>query len=225
VESPLRLKKFFEIQIASAEALKQTNDKINALLDATTMKDIQQIVVNLKSLTNNSSTLVASTNALINTVGTDVHQVSISTTQLSNSLQRLSSNINSLVADPKLKGDIKSLVSELRQTVLQAQALINDPELNQTLRNANTTLTNVNEVALLAKSKLESETITTKMEESLTQLNQLLVKVNSYTGSEDPAISKSQLQGLVKDASLTLTNLRMFSERLKGRFLLWRLAF
>jgi hypothetical protein len=144
---------------------------------------------------------------------------------LSKSLNRLMNNINTLVNDPTLKDDVKGLITELRQTVLQAQALIGSPELEQTFKKANLALDNVNTVATLAKTKLETETLTTKMEVTLSELNTLLVKVNKVTDDKTNPITKEVLQAVVKDATVTLKNLKQFSQKLQGHFVLWKLAF
>jgi phospholipid/cholesterol/gamma-HCH transport system substrate-binding protein len=226
VEPPLRLKEFLEIQIASAEALKETNDKINALLDAETIGYIQTIIKNVKTLSGQTSDLLKTTQGLLSTVDRDIRAISSSFNTLSVSLNGLIGNINGLVSDPTLKGDIKGLVTDLRQTVLQAQALMEDPELKYLVQNANTAVGNVNRVATLAEAKLKSETITTKMETTLTELNALLVKANALTAEgQEGGISKESLQQLIQDTSETVKNMKEFSKKLQGHFVLWKLAF
>jgi hypothetical protein len=225
VETPLRLKKFLQASIASAEALKETNDKINALLDAETIVHIQQIIENVKLLSGQTTELVSTTQSLLKTLKQDIHSMVQSVATLSKSLTRLMTNINTLVNDPMLKDDFKGLITDLRQTVLQAQALISSPELANTFKKANLALDNVNNVATLAKTKLEAETLTTKMEVTLSELNTLLVKANQVTNDKTNPITKEVLQNVVKDATVTLQNLKQFSQKLQGHFVLWKLAF
>jgi phospholipid/cholesterol/gamma-HCH transport system substrate-binding protein len=226
VEPPLRLKEFLEIQIASAEALKETNDKINALLDAETIGYIQTIVKNIKTLSGQTTELIDSTQRLIKTIDADIQSIVSTFNQLSISVNRLVGNINGLLEDPALKNDVKGLVVELRQTVLQAQALMEDPELKSLLVNANVAVGNVNRVATLAEAKLQSETITAKMETTLAELNRLLVKANALTedGTES-GVNKAKIQQLVNDATVTVNNFKEFSKKLRGHFVLWKLAF
>jgi hypothetical protein len=103
--------------------------------------------------------------------------------------------------------------------------LISSPELGQTLKKANLALDNVNNVATLAKTKLEAETLTTKMEVTLSELNTLLVKANKVTDDKTNPITKEVLQNVVNDATVTLQNLKQFSKKLQGHFVLWKLAF
>ncbi len=226
VEAPLRLKEFLQVQMDSAKALKETNDKLNALLDANTIQTMQQIVVNIEALSSQTNELVSTTKGLMKTLSYDVHQVSTSVSSLSQSLNRLIKNVNELVGDPTLKSDVKGLVYDLRQTILQAQALLADPELTQAIRKTNVAMDTVNDVATIAKRKLEAETITAKMESTLVQLNGLLEKANAFVGDESTSPeSKEALKAVVQDASITIKNLKEFSEKLKGRFVLWKLAF
>jgi len=225
VEAPLRLREFFEIQIASAEALKETNDKINAILDAETIQSIQAIVANVKTLSGQTSSLIESTQSLLDTVNKDLRKISTVVTSLSTSVNSLIGNINQIVEDPELKGETKALVADLRQTILQAKAMLEDPELKQTLRNANSAAKNVNDVAVLAKTKLENENITKNLETSTAELNKILIKVNGVTEGEDSPIQRERLQQIVKDAMITLGNLKDFSEKLDGHFVLFRLLF
>lgn len=225
VERPLRLKEFLQVQVASAEALKDTNDKINALLDAQTMSHIQKIIENVQVLSGQTTALVSSTQDILETVNHDVRDLLRSASTLSRSLNRLIATINTLVDDPNLKSDFKGVITELRQTVLQAQALMSDPALTQMLDKASNTLDAVNGVANLAKSKLEAETLTTKMETTLSELNTLLQKANTLTEGTGAPAQKEAIQQVVKDATVTLKNLRQFSEKLQGHFVLWKLAF
>ena len=225
VEPPLRLKEFLEIQIASAEALKETNDKINALLDAKTIGTVQDIIGNIKTLSGQSKTLIHSTQALLNTLNHDLKDIGPAVVRLSTSVNRLIDNVNTLVEDPELKQEAKALIADLRQVILRAQAMLEDPELQGIIHKANQALSDGQDVLSLAKTKLENEQITTKLETTLTELNEILVKANTLTEGEDNPLKKEALQTVVKDATVTLKNLRAFSEKLQGHFVLWKLAF
>jgi uncharacterized protein YoxC len=102
---------------------------------------------------------------------------------------------------------------------------MSDPALTQMVGKASNTLDAVNGVANLAKSKLEAETLTTKMETTLSELNTLLQKANTLTEGTGAPAQKEAIQQVVKDATVTLKNLRQFSEKLQGHFVLWKLAF
>jgi hypothetical protein len=51
------------------------------------------------------------------------------------------------------------------------------------------------------------------------------VKANKVTDDKTNPITKEVLQNVVNDATVTLQNLKQFSKKLQGHFVLWKLAF
>jgi phospholipid/cholesterol/gamma-HCH transport system substrate-binding protein len=261
VLKPIKLKEFFDIQIASAEALKTTNDKINQLLDEETMVDIQHILANVRTLSNQASGLISTTDQLFSSLNGDINQLVKSSSQLTVSLSQMVSHVDALVADPVLQTDLKQAVASLAQSSKNLNTLLTDPAVKNLLNEANTSLSMVNQVSLLAKDKLQKEQLTSKLETNLTLLETTLSKVNAILGevetattditssssssplTEPSAPTKNQPSGnsannstiandkspavkaMVQDARVTLQNLRRFSEKLRGRFVLWKLLF
>jgi uncharacterized phage infection (PIP) family protein YhgE len=228
IENPLRLKDFLEIQVASAKALKTTNDKMNQLLDEKTITELQATVTNIRSLSVQSSQLMTTANHLFQSISQDLGSLVKATQSLTTQLSSLSSNLNQLVSDPQLQTDFKETLHSLNLASTQINELLADPQLKQLLGTVNETAQEVKALskesrALLSDPVLRSrvENSVALLEKSLTRVDGLLEELQSTSSSE----KGQRFEAIVKDTQTTVSNLKRFSKRLTGRFVLWRLLF
>jgi phospholipid/cholesterol/gamma-HCH transport system substrate-binding protein len=227
VDNPTRFKEFIAVQIASAEALKETNDRLNELLDDATIADIQGTMTNLKAVSGKMESVMNSADALFKTLQHDLEVLVNAADGLSGNLNVLSKNLNNLLGDPKLQADIKATATELRQATNNVNRLLADPSIQETLNNTaqvsrdfSAVSTNLKGTLADKKTQERLEHALQELDDSLGQMSSLLSQVKSITNEQDPA-----LRGIVDDTRETTQNLKKFSQKLKGRFVLWRLLF
>jgi ABC-type transporter Mla subunit MlaD len=227
IEPPLRLKEFLDIQIASAEALKATNDKLNNLLDEETVQDIQQILSNIRTLSKQATKLISTTDSLFKTLNADVNALVHSSYQLTKSLNSLTVHLDNLVGDPKLQQQVRKTIGDVQTSVAALNALLQDKELQNLLQRSSSTLTELEGLTKDARTKLKAEKLSKQLETDLTLVGESLTKLNNVLGNVEQMTTPEQgnLRTIIQDAQVTTHNLKAFSEKLKGRFVLWKLMF
>jgi ABC-type transporter Mla subunit MlaD len=227
VEEPMRLKRFLEIQMASAEALKLTNEKINELLSDETIDSLHSTVKNTEVLTAQAHEVMNSATALFQTTRDDLDRLVGVSEQLAQNVSEVSANINGIIGDPKLKGEMSSTIQSLRESSSAMKNLLNDPALKETIYTTRDTSKNANELMLTLRKTAQNqdlqnrmERISIKLDSSLTQLNAVLGNVDELTDDQDQT-----LKGILDDTRETAKNMKNLSAKLNGRFALFKLLF
>ncbi len=227
LEPPLRLKAFLDSQMESAKSLRVVNERLSGLLDKETVEDLQQVLANVRQLSGQASTLLQHMDAFFQTLNGDARTLVKGSHALLGQLNLLSANLNSVLADPNLKADLKQSMKELAAATHSFNALLNDPELKSLLHETHEAASGINQLSKEALLKLRNEKISEKFESSLGQigktmlrLDQALDKASAFGGKQS-----ANVEALILDAKVTSKNLRVFSEKVKGHFALWKLMF
>lgn len=227
VENPLRIKRFLEIQMESAEALKVTNDKINELLSDDAIDTINSTLKNTEVLTARATEVMDSANKLFQTTGRDLERLVSTSQSLAVNVTKVSDNINDVIGDPQLKQDVIATVHSIEQSTEALNSLVNDPAIKETLSMTRETSKNANELMAYLKATATDKELQVRLETSLNLLNTSLTKLSSVldnveevTGDDDES-----LKALVKDARDTAKNLKSLSGKFSGRFTLFKLLF
>jgi len=226
LQEPMRLKEFLEEQLASAEALKTTNDKINQLLSDETIASIQGTVKNSEKLTAQATTTLKSANELFASTAGDLKVLVGSTQKLTDSVVAVSSNINDIAGNPQLKADVISTVKSVRESTAALSTLLNDPNLKQTLAETKVTTENAAQLMQYLKQSTVDNHLDARVDQSLNLLNSSLTRLSNIMGNVEAASNdKESIKAILEDTKATSANLKQFSERLNKRFLLFRLLF
>ncbi|MDH4378820.1 MAG: MlaD family protein [Vampirovibrionales bacterium] len=227
VESPLRMKAFLDIQLQTAEALRDTNLKISQLLTDDTIAALTNTVANTEHLTQEAAALLASAHTLVQESGHDIRHLVVTADALAASLSEVSTNVNDLLANGELQADVRTSVASIRSASQSLDGLLSDPALKETLSLTQQTARDASQLSALLNRTAHDPNFQYKMETSLTNLNNSLVRVDSVLGAVEQATgpNNSELKELVDNAQVTAKNLRKVSERLNKRFLLFRLMF
>ncbi len=226
LEEPLRLKIFLEEQLASAESLKMTNDKINQLLSDETISTIQETVKNSDRLTAQAADTLKAANRLFSSTSEDLKSLMASTQDLSKSLLTVSNNVNDLVGDPKFKTDLRQTLAQMQQSTASLSALLNDPNLKAILSESKVTSQNASELMAYLKKTAVDDDLQGRFNQSLNLLNDSLQKLSSVlsdvkTVSQD----KESVRQIIEQTKETSQNLNHFSQKLNKRFALFRMLF
>jgi ABC-type transporter Mla subunit MlaD len=227
IVEPTRLKKFFDVQLKAAVALQETNDKINALLSEESIDDLKSILKNTKSLTKEANlTLIAATD-LLNSSKEELDILIALATNLSNKMMVLTDNINGIIGDPKVKNNLLATTESIQKSANSISNLLDDPKLAETLTMVNSSSKDIAEITSYLNEITKNEEFKGKIDSTITNLNTSLVKISNTLDSINSlsASDKDHLKDILKDSTEISENLKKFSDKLNGRFLLIRLLF
>ena len=143
VVDPMRLQKFLDLQLKAAESLKETNDKINELLTAETLDDLQIILKNTKNLTAEAAVTLKEANILISESKKDISSLIVLAKSLSENMISLTDNINDLVGDKELKNNLMLTAQSVQTSSQYIEKLLSSSKLEQTLTQVNNTAGNL----------------------------------------------------------------------------------
>ena len=227
VENPLRIKRFLEIQMESAEALKLTNDKINQLLSDDTIDTLNSTLKNTEVLTARATDVLDSANQLFQTSGKDLEILVASSRELSENVTEVAKNLNDVIGDPGLKQDIIRTVASIEQSSKALSEILNDESIKETLALTKETSANAAELVATLKKTVDDQDLQNRLDTSLTLLNDSLSKLSVVLGSVENLTNDEDqtLKGIIQDTKDTTENLKEVSKKLNGRFALFRLMF
>jgi ABC-type transporter Mla subunit MlaD len=227
VEEPLRMKRFIEVQLESALALKLTNDKLAELMSDETIDSMHSTLKNTEILTARANEVLENANSLFQSTQKDLHSLVVISDTLAGNVTKVSNNINEIIGDPKLKGEMTSTVSSLRESSAAIRDLLQDPMLKETLsltrdtsRNAADLVNELRKTVHNSQLNARAGSIVAKLDTSLGKLNTVLDTVDQATDGKDET-----LKGLLEDTRETARNLRVFSNKFNGHFTLFKLLF
>ncbi len=226
VEDPMRMKRFLEIQMESAEALKLTNNKINQLMSDSTINSLQHTLKNAEVLTARASEVMESANTLFKTTRSDLTQLVDVSKQLATNVSSVSANINEVIGDPNLRKEMNDTVSSLHDSSVSIHELLNDPALKETIQNTRETSQNAAELVNSLRQTMGPDT-QQRVEHIVTQLDTSLNKLNNVLNTVDKSVDgkDDRLNGIMKDTRESAKNLRQLTGKFNGHFTLFKLLF
>jgi phospholipid/cholesterol/gamma-HCH transport system substrate-binding protein len=226
VEEPLRLKTFLNQQLASAEALKKTNEKFNRLLSEDTIASLRETIKNSEKLTGEASSVIKRANSLLGKVSTDIDLLVNSAHQLTSSVTQVSNNVNSVIGDPAVRKNITDTVSSVEKTTRSLSKLLAEDKLDKIVADTQTTTDNLADISSYLKQTLHQSDFQSRFNHLTGTLNETLNKLNLILGSvEETEQNKAAIQTILSNTKQTSENLSTLSQRLNKRFLLFRLLF
>ncbi len=227
VIEPMRLKKFFDIQLRSAEALEETNRKINTLLSDESINDLKAVVRNTKVLTSKASVTVDEVNKLIKDSNVQLKSVSTLFISLSGKIAYLTDNLNSILGDPSVKNDMIQTVNSLQKSINSISLMIEGIEKEGTLTNINETAENLSEITSYINTLTKDKNFQVKLDSVITNLDSTLENLNYIMGGvkDLKPEDRKKFKEILDNAADISANLKKFSRKLNKNFLLLRLLF
>ncbi|OGI21720.1 MAG: hypothetical protein A2287_00365 [Candidatus Melainabacteria bacterium RIFOXYA12_FULL_32_12] len=227
IVEPIRLKKFFDVQLESAIALQETNDKINSLLSEESIDDLKTILKNTKHLSKEATSTLSLATELLRSSKTEIDNISTLAQDLSGKMVVLADNINNIVGDPEVKNSLLSTTKSIQKSASSISEMLEDPTLKETLALVNNSAQDLSEITSYINNITQDQELKGKLDSTLVNLNDSLSKlsvtldnVNSLNTEE-----KDNLKEILNDSSEISENLKLFSNKLNKRFLLFRLLF
>lgn len=224
---PLRLKKLFDLQLETAAALKETNDKVNSLLSEDSIRDLKQTLVNTKNLTAQANITLKEASALLGTSETELKSVVNMASDLSDRMVKLSDNVNDIIGDPEVKKNFLATANSIQKSTKQISELLADPKLKETVHLVNSSTKDISEITSYMNSVTKDPEFKGKMDGTITNLSISLEKLSKALDTVNN-LSKNdehEIKAILQDSADASKNLKLFSEKLNKRFLLFRLMF
>ena len=227
IENPLRIKRFLEIQMESATALKTTNDKINQLLSDETIDTLQSTMKNTEVLTARATDVLDNANKLLASTQTDLNRLVGVSEELATNLNEVSQNVNDVIGDPQLKQDLLATIRSLNESSASMKSLLNDPAIKETLTATRNTSKDAEELVKTLKNTAQDKQLQERMDRIVTQMNVSLDKLSTVLSNVDEVTNdKDQtLKGILQDTRESAKNMRELTNKFNGHFTLWKLMF
>jgi len=227
IEEPMRMKVFLDIQMEAAQALKETNDKINELFTEEFMGDIRYTFENTRDLSEKASYIVDQVAVIVESSKEDIEILISSAAQLTENMTVLSANVNEIVEDPQFKESIIATADSIKVTSEHFSTLIAESKIQDSLLNINATTEDFSEVAEYVNNLTKNKEFNAQMGETVGNLNDMMVKLTRIIDSVDELTveEKSKIKELINNSTEASRDLNKFSKKLNKRFLLLRLMF
>ncbi|EKE02943.1 MAG: hypothetical protein ACD_20C00302G0004 [uncultured bacterium] len=227
IVEPIRLKRFFDVQLEAAIALQETNDKINSLLSEESLGDLKSILKNTKQLTTEATATLSLATELLRSSKTEIDNIAASAEGLSNKMIVLADNLNKIVGDPEVKNSLLSTTKSIQKSATSISEMLGDPKIKETVDLVNISAKDLSEITSYINSMTKDQELKGRLDTTLVNLNDSLDKLSVTLDSVNSLSSeeKTNLKEILEDSSEISENLKLFSDKLNKRFLLFRLLF
>ena len=225
VIEPMRIADFMDLQYKAAEALTETNRVVNELLNDQMITDLTKSVSNFKDLTAQATTTLEKAEKLIETSKNDIDAIVWMMTDATNNFNRLATNLNGIIADDKFKPTLYETADAIKDLSKSLAPIIGAVNAKDFAEDLNSVMKNLNEISSSVNSMTKDEEVKRKFVETVDNLNITMCEVSQTLSTVNGKGDKQNLKQIVNDTTVTISNLKKFSEKLNKRFLLFRLMF
>ncbi len=225
VVEPMRIADFLDLQYKAAESLTETNRVVNELLNDQMIADLTKSVSNFKDLTAQATTTLEKAESLIETSRNDIDAMVWMLTDATNNFNRLATNLNGIVADEKFKPALYETADAVANLSKQLSPIIGAVNAKDFAEDLNSVMHNLKDITTSVNTMTQDENLKNKVSTSVDNLNITLCEVSKALETVNGKGDKQNLKQIVNDTTVTVSNLKKFSEKLNKRFLLFRLMF
>ena len=221
----MRIADFMDLQYKAAEALTETNRVVNELLNDNMIADLTKSVSNFKELTAQATTTLEKAEKLIETSKNDIDAIVWMMTDATNNFNRLATNLNGIISDEKFKPAMYETAEAIKDLSKSLSPIIGAVNAKDFAEDLNSVMKNLNEISTSVNTMTKDENVKKKFVESVDNLNITMCEVSKALATVNGKGDKQNLKQIVNDTTVTVANLKKFSEKLNKRFLLFRLMF
>lgn len=225
VVEPMRIADFLDLQYKAAESLTETNRAVNELLNDKMITDLTTSVSNFKELTAQATTTLEKAEQLIETSKNDIDAMLWMMTDATNNFNKLATNINGIVADENFKPTLYQTADAIKNLSTNLAPVIGAVNAKEFGEDLNSMMSNLNDISLAVNKMTKDEQLKKKFLDSVDNLNITMCEVSKALETVNGKGDKENLKQIVEDTTVTVENLKKFSEKLNKRFLLFRLMF
>jgi len=225
VVEPMRIADFMDLQYKAAESLTETNRVVNELLNDKMIADLTTSVANFKNLTAQATTTLEKAEKLVDASKNDIDTMLWLLTDATNNFNKLATNINGVIADEKFKPTMFETADAISNLSKQLTPILGAVDSKEFAEDLTTLLNNLKEISTSVNTMTKDEHLKQKISNSIDNLNITMCEVSKAMETLNGSGDKENLKQIMNDTSVTVENLKKFSEKLNKRFLLFRLLF
>ena len=226
IVEPMRIADFMDLQYQAAESLTEMSKMVNDLMNDEMIAEIRQSVSNMKDLTAQATTTLQKTEKLIDTSRNDIDAILWMMSDVANSFNKLATNINGIIGDEKFKPAMYQTAESISKLADGLAPILGSVDSKKFAEDLNAVMTNMNEISTTVNKMTKDEKLKAKLVTSIDNLNTTMCEVTAALETiNGQSGDKENLKQIMSDASVTVSNLKTFSEKLNKRFLLFRLLF
>lgn len=225
VVEPMRIADFMDLQYKAAESLTETNRVVNELLNDKMIADLTTSVTNFKNLTAQATTTLEKAEKLVDASKNDIDTMLWLLTDATNNFNKLATNINGVIADEKFKPTMFETADAISNLSKQLTPILGAVDSKEFAEDLTTLLNNLKEISTSVNTMTKDEHLKQKISNSIDNLNITMCEVSKAMETLNGSGDKENLKQIMNDTSVTVENLKKFSEKLNKRFLLFRLLF
>lgn len=225
VVEPMRIADFLDLQYQAAESLTVMNKRINDMLDDNMVADLKQSVVNIKILTARASSTLGKAELLIDESRKDLNSMMAMMNDVSKSFNDLSKNINNIIGDPQFKPTMIKTADSISELAKELAPIIGSVDAKKFASDLSETMGNVAEISSSVNRLSKDDKLKKNLTQTLDNVNRALCNISTTLEVVNNTKDKANIKQVVEDTAATVHNLKVFSEKLNKRFLLFRLLF
>ena len=227
IVEPMRIADFMDLQYQAAESLTEMSKMVNDLMNDKMIAEIRDSVSNFKQLTAQATSTLEKTEKLVETSQNDIDAALWMLSDVSNNFNKLATNINGIVGDEKFKPAMYQTADAVSKLSEQLSPIVGAIDAKGFAEDLNAVMKNMNEISTSVNRMTKDDNLKVKITTSIDNLNTTMCEVTNALETIN-GNNKNDTEGLkqiVEDTSVTVSNLKKFSEKLNKRFLLFRLLF
>lgn len=227
IVEPLRMREFLDIQLESASALKETNERINKLLSDKFIEDVRVTVDNTKEFSKKASDIADDVSDILNSTKGDITQLIALSTKFSENMIVLTNNLNNIVGDKTFKTSLLATIKSMQTASDEVSDLLSDSKLQDSLVNLNSTSKDLSEIVHYINALTKDDGFNNKIDSTITNLNDSTKKLSKFldTANELTTEEKDRIKKILSNSEDISEDMKAFSKKLNQRFLLLKLMF
>ncbi|MFI3300769.1 MAG: MlaD family protein [Candidatus Gastranaerophilales bacterium] len=225
---PMRISDFMQWQYNAAESLTETNKKINELLSKEVITEMKMSVKNVNTLTGETSITMSKLNDFLDMAKGDLEQLMIMMDKATTDFNQLAYNLNTVIGDPQFKDTVFSTAQSIDSLTKNINKLFgNEEEATKMAQDIRDITKNISEISEFVNSMTKDEELKKEINQTISNANQAMCNISQTLEAlnELTPEKKTELETIIDDTKTTTENLKKFSEKLNGRFTLFKLMF
>lgn len=227
VVEPMRIADFLDLQYKAAESLTETTIKVNNLLSDDVIANLKQSVANMNLLTAKASTTMDKAEKLIDSSRKDLDSMTAMANRVSDNFIRLSDNVNNVVGDEKFKPSLMSTMNSVDRLSKNLNKVLDNVDAQRMAVDLQAITQNVNDISSYVCSMTKDDKLKKQLTNTVNKVNTAMTDISNALSVINtlPPSKKAEVQQMIEDTAKTTHNLRVFTDKLNKRFLLFRLMF
>ena len=227
VIEPMRISDFMEINYKASKSLNETNEKISEILSDQMVGELKESIKNINELTLSATTTLDKAQILIDSSKDELEDVLAQSNKLISKLIVLTDSINEIATDEELIENFERTTKSVGELSNNVNTLLEDKKTKEIVTNLNEISRNLADISSYMNEFTQDDKLKNDISGTVSNINKISANINktlNNLNNLDPC-QKASVDTILSDTAVTSRNLRLFSEKLNKRFLLFRLMF